>query len=85
MDQLDSRIAVHSTDKHQQHDSGLVPDSSFSESKARCRMGHETQKRGATSSGANSPMILAFLQKGGQRQKYFIFAIFLRNPFLHRA
>ena len=63
MDQLDSGIAVHSTDKH--HDSGLVPHSSSSESKARCRMGHETQKRGVTSSGANSPAILAFLQKGG--------------------
>ena len=32
-------------------------------------MGHETWKRGATSSGANSPAIMAFLQKGGQVQK----------------
>ena len=29
-------------------------------------MGHETRKRGATSSGANPPVIVAFLQKGGQ-------------------
>ena len=53
-----------------------IPDSSFSESKARCRMGHEARKRGATSSGANSPAILAFLQKGGQGQKIFCFCDF---------
>ena len=53
-----------------------IPDASFSESKARCRMGHETRKRGTTSSGANSPAILAFLQKGGQGQKLFYFCDF---------
>ena len=42
-----------------------IPDASFSESKVRCKLGHETQKRGTTSSWANSPAILAFLQKGG--------------------
>ena len=43
-------------------------------------MGHETQKKGTTSSGANSPAILAFLQKGGQGQKLFYFAIFFAEP-----
>ena len=47
--------------------SGLVPHSSFCESKRRCRMGHEVRKRQATTSGAHSPAILAFLKKGGQR------------------
>ena len=143
VDQLDSGIAVHSTDKHQQawfrstspprrdpRPAGLllctnnqqtnlnhtktgkpisrtspficfgahqqphstiltlvtIPDASFSETKARCRMGHETQKRGTTNSGANSPAILAFLQKRGQEQKLFYFCDFLsRNPFLRKA
>ena len=47
-------------------------------------MGHETRKRGTTSSGANSPAILAFLG-GGRGKNYFIFSIFLRNPFLRKA
>ena len=43
-------------------------------------------KRGTTSSWANSPAILAFLQKGGQGQKLFhFFDFFLRNPFLRKA
>ena len=46
-----------------------IPDSSFSETKARCSMGHETRKRGTTSSGANCPAIVAFLQKGGAGAK----------------
>ena len=72
-------IAQISTNKH---DSGLVPDSSFSESKARCRMGHETRKREATSSGANSPAILASLQKGGQGQgKFYFFDFFCGTHF----
>ena len=70
-------IAQISTNKH---DSGLVPDSSFSESKARCRLGHETRNRGATSSGANYPAILAFLQKGGRGKKIFHFCDFFAEP-----
>ena len=42
-------------------------------------MGHETRKRGATSSGANSPA-MTFLQKGGQGQKKFLFCIFFAEP-----
>ena len=42
-------------------------------------MGHETQKRGTTSCGANSPAILAFLQKRGQGQKIFHFCNFFRG------
>ena len=36
----------------------------------------ETRKRGTTSSGANSPATLAFLQKGGHGQKLFYFCDF---------
>ena len=49
-------------------------------------MGHETRKRGTTSSGANSPAILAFLQKGGAGAKIILFLrFFLWDPFLHKA
>ena len=49
-------------------------------------MGHETRKRGTTSSGANSPAIVAFLQKGEKGQKLFYFCdFFLRNLFLRKA
>ena len=76
---------------HQQPHSTILtpvtmPDASFSESKARCRTGPETRKRGTTSSWANSPVILAFLQKGGQGQELFYFCdFFMRNPFLRKA
>ena len=75
---LDSGIAVHSYTGIQMSISWTLGLQSiaFSESKARCRTGHETRKRGTTSSGANSPMILAFLQKGGQGQKLFYFCDF---------
>ena len=46
--------------------------------------GMRTRKRGIISSGANSPVILAFLQKGGQGQKIFIFAIFFGTHFCIR-
>ena len=48
-------------------------------------MGHEKRKMGTTSSGANSPAIVAFLQKGVKGQNYFIFAFFLRNSFLRKS
>ena len=49
-------------------------------------MGHETRKRGTTSSGAKSTAILAFLQKGGQGQNSFYFChFFLWNPLLRKA
>ena len=67
---------------HQQPHSTILTlvtilDASFSESKARCKIGHETQKRGTTSSGANSHAILALLQKRGQGEKLFYFCEFL--------
>ena len=62
-----------------------IPDASFSESKARCRTGHKTPKRGTKSSWANSPASLAFLQKGGQGQKLFYFCdFFCRTHFCVR-
>ena len=49
-------------------------------------MGHETRKRGTTSSGAKTLAIVAFLQKGGKGQKLFYFRdFFLWNPFLGKA
>ena len=62
-----------------------ILDTSFSGSKARCGTGHETRKRGTTSSWANSPAILAFLQKGGQGRKLFYFCdFFCRTHFCVR-
>ena len=74
MDQLDSGIAVHSTDKHQQ--------TGFRSTK----FSHGRGERGNKQWGKHSipPAILAFLQKGGRGEKLFL-RFFLRNPFLRRA
>ena len=46
---------------------------SFSESKARCKVGHDRKKKKTISGGSTFPSLLAFMQKRGQGQKNILF------------
>ena len=70
-------IAQISTNKH---DSGLVPDSSFFESKARCRMGHETRNRGGNKQWGKLSRNSGIPAKRGAGAKKNYFAICFAEP-----